>query len=71
MKKPKAKKIDWNRLLRKAVEDGIKKAIEVLILAIIAGVALKLIIAAVPAVALGAVVAKIVKVKLLDCLYGI
>jgi len=65
------KKIDWNRLLRKAVEDGIKKAIELLILAIVAGAAIKLVIAAVPAVALGAVVAKVIKVKFLDCLYGV
>jgi len=62
----KTKKIDWNRLIKKAVEDGIKKGIELTILAIIAGTAAKLIMIAVPAVTLGAVVAKVIKIRFLD-----
>ena len=64
--KKQPKKINWNRLLKKAVEDGIKKAIELLILAIAAGVAIKIIMITVPAVTLGAIVAKIVKIRILD-----
>ena len=60
------RKIDWKRLFVKGVEDGLKKAVELSILAILIGMAAKMILLTVPAVTLGSVAAKIVKVKLVD-----
>ena len=65
MKQQKQRKIDWKRMLKKAAEDGIKKAVELIALGIALGVAYRMIIVAVPAVAVGTVVAKVVKVKLM------
>ena len=45
----KTRKIRWRKLLKKAAEDGLRKTVELLILAIIAGVALRLVLVAVPA----------------------
>ena len=66
MARKKHHKIEWKRLIAKAVEEAIKKVIELLILAILLGAALKLIVIAVPAVAFGAVIAKLAKIYLLN-----
>lgn len=66
MQNKKPKKIEWKRLLKKAFEDGIKKAIELSIIAIIVGAALKIIMITVPAVTFGSVIAKIIKIKFMD-----
>lgn len=66
MKTKRCKKIDWKRMLLKAAEDGIKKAIELTILALLVGVTIKTVLVAVPAVTMGAVIAKTVKIKMLE-----
>ena len=59
-------KIDWKRLLKKAAEDGIKKGIELSIVAVALGMAYKFIFVTVPAVTLAAIAAKLFKVRFLD-----
>lgn len=56
------KAIDWKRLALKSVEDGIKKAIELALIALIVGASMKLVLAAIPGVMLGAIIAKLVKI---------
>ena len=63
--KNKTKKINWGRLVIKAIEEGAKKAIELVVLALMIGATMKLVMAAIPAVMAGAIVAKIVKVGVL------
>ena len=46
-------------------EDGIKKAIEVAIIALVVGASMKLVLASVPAVMIGAVIAKVTKLTIL------
>ncbi|MBW2978272.1 hypothetical protein KY331_05485 [Candidatus Woesearchaeota archaeon] len=65
MARKKHHKIEWKRLLSKALEDGIKKAIELILIALIVGASIKLILVAVPAVTLGAVIAKLAKLRLM------
>jgi hypothetical protein len=60
------KKINWKKLMAKGFEDAIKKAVELLILALLLGATLKLILIAVPAVSLGAIVSKICKITFFD-----
>jgi len=66
MAKKRSKKINWKKLLIKGVEEGIKKTIELIVLAIILGATLKLIMVVVPAVAFGAVIAKFAKINFLE-----
>lgn len=58
--------IEWRRIGKKAAEEAIKKAIELVVIFIVAGVAYKLIFVAVPAVMVGSIVARIAKIKLLE-----
>jgi len=62
----KTRKIRWRKLLKKAAEDGLRKTVELLILAIIAGVALRLVLVAVPAFVGGTIAAKLIRVKFFD-----
>ena len=66
METQKQNKIDWSRLLKKAAEEGIKKAVELTALGIALGLAFKVVIATVPAVTLSSIIAKVIKVKFLD-----
>jgi integral membrane sensor domain MASE1 len=58
----KTNKIEWKKLLWKAMEDGIKKAVEVAFIAILVGASIKLVMAAIPGVMVGAVIAKMIKI---------
>jgi hypothetical protein len=62
----KQKKVDWKKITGKAFEDAIKKLVEVLILAVIIGAAIKVILWAVPAVTIGSLFAKFIKAKIID-----
>lgn len=62
----KEKKISWKRLLVKASEDAIKKAVELTVLALILGTAVKVILVAVPAISLGSILAKLFKLVCLE-----
>ena len=55
------KKINKERLIAKAVENGLKKAIEILIIAFVVGASFKIMMVTVPAVMAGSVLAKIIK----------
>jgi len=59
-------KICWKRLLVKALEDAIKKTIEIVILALVLGVTIKMIMIVVPAVSLGSIIAKLIKIKIAE-----
>jgi len=64
MKKQKmnvTKKICWKSLFAKAVESGIRKSIELAILALAIGIAYKTVLVAVPAYAVSASAAKLIK----------
>ena len=50
----------------RSVEDGLKKAIELLIVAILLGSAIKLVMIVVPAVTLGSITAKLTKIFILE-----
>ncbi|MDP2750008.1 MAG: hypothetical protein Q8O89_04200 [Nanoarchaeota archaeon] len=62
----KAKKINWRRLGISALENGIKKAIELVVLALLLGAAMKTVLFVVPAVVAGTVFAKIIKIHVSD-----
>jgi hypothetical protein len=62
MKRKKQPKIDWQEFVRAAAVDGVKKAIELFILTIIAGIALKYVFVAVPAVIAASFFAKYLKI---------
>ena len=62
----KIKKINWKKLFAKALEDGIKKTIELVVLALLLGATFKLILITVPAVTLGSMVAKLTKIRFFD-----
>ncbi|MFH1452064.1 MAG: hypothetical protein ABIF88_02730 [archaeon] len=61
----KEQKIDKKRLLLKATEDGLKKAIELVIIGIVIGLSIKLIVITIGSVMFGSVVAKTFKLNLL------
>lgn len=56
------RKIELKRLLLKAMEDGIKKGVEIALIALVVGASLKLVFTAIPGVMLGAIFAKLVKI---------
>jgi hypothetical protein len=59
-------KIKCKKLVAKALEDSIKKAVELVFVSLLLGVGIKYILVAVPAVAFGSVIAKIAKIKFFD-----
>ncbi|MBT4174722.1 hypothetical protein HOC80_02430 [archaeon] len=59
MAKKKTKKLDWKRIGTKALEDGIKKSIEIGILVIIFGIASKTLFVVVPAVVFSSMFVKL------------
>ena len=59
--KTKTKKIQWKRLFAKATEDVMKKAIELIAIAVILGATAKLIMVVLPAVLAGGVIARLIK----------
>jgi hypothetical protein len=59
------KKIQWKRLLAKAAEDVVKKAIELTALAIILGAYMKIMLVALPAVLAGGILARVIKLRFL------
>ena len=62
--KKRSKKIDWKRLVARSIEDGMKKGIELIIIAVLLGATFKLLVTAIPAVVLGSVIAKLAKIKI-------
>ena len=57
-------KVDVKSLLVKALEDGIKKAVELAIVTAAFGLALKFVLATIPAVMLASVIARVLRFKL-------
>lgn len=64
-KKTEQGRIDWKRLIIKALENGAKKAIEVVILALVLGATLKMAAVAIPAAMAGTALVKMIKVGVL------
>ena len=60
------KKIDWKRLFRKAAEDGIKKAVELLILLIVLGASSNLIFVGIPVAFVASLTSKTTQLMLFD-----
>ncbi len=59
-------KIDWKKLIMQTLESSLRKFVELIVLLILVGITLKLVLMAVPAIAIGTIVAKVVKIKILD-----
>ena len=57
-------KIDWKRLTISAIESGLRKAIEVVIIALVAGAAMKFVLASIPAALVATVITKLVKIQM-------
>jgi len=58
--------IQWKQLLKKAVEDGLMKAVELAVLAIIFGLTMKLMVVALSAVTVSSMVTTATKLKFLE-----
>ncbi len=65
-RKKNVKKIKWKSLFIKAIEDALKKSVELIILALLLGIAIKIILMTVPAVTIATIISKIVKIKLFE-----
>ena len=60
------KQIKWKRLLKNAFADGLEKAIELAIVAVVLGLTMKLMVVALSAVTLGSVVTTATKLKFFE-----
>ncbi len=63
MKNVSKNKIDWQMLVIKTIEDSLKKSIELIILAILLGLTIKIILMTVPAVTIATILSKIMRLK--------
>jgi hypothetical protein len=61
-----SRKVDWKRLLLRSAEAGLVKMIELAVLAFMIGAAFKPLVVAVPAVIGGSIIAKVVKIKIME-----
>ena len=57
-------KVDWKRLTISAIESGLRKAIEVAIIALVAGAAMKFVLASIPAALVATVITKLMKIQI-------
>ncbi len=66
MEKQKTKKISKRRLLSKATENTIMKAVEYIIIGFLIGISFKMLFLTVVGVMIGSVFSKVIKIKLIE-----